>query len=82
MRDIRKISVGEGYPDSSIHYQVGKSFKLQDATYVVSKITENLEYKKFGKIAYDIYLSNENGTVLWKTISGVAVIIEDNIDFD
>jgi hypothetical protein len=81
--DIRKISVGKGYPDGAIHYQVGKNVKLQHVPYTVYEIKVNAYYRDIeGKVAYDIYLVNNEGKVLWKTIVDVPVIIEYNIDFE
>lgn len=80
--DIRKISVGTNYPDNSMHYQVGKTFKLQTVEYTVERIAVNRELKMQGKTAYDIFLSNSEGTVLWKTIVDMPVIVENNIDFE
>lgn len=81
--EIRKISVGRNYPDGAIHYQVGKSMKLQSEFYTVSEISINQYLKtNYGKIAYDIYLDNSLGKVLWKTIMDVPVIVENNIDFE
>jgi len=80
--DIRKISVGKDFPDGAIHYQVDKTIRLQGVPYIVSKISINQMYKEFGKIAYDIFLANDEGTVLWKTVYDVPTVIENNIDFD
>ena len=81
-RDIRKISVGIGFPNESMHFQVGKPFILNSKSYTVSKIALNSDYEKKGKMAYDIFLSNGDCTVLWKTVVDIPVMIEDNIDFD
>jgi len=34
-----------------------------------------------GRSVYNIYISNAEGKVLWKTIDGLPVVIENNIDF-
>jgi hypothetical protein len=80
--DIRKISVGKDFPDGSLHYQVGKSIKLNNNFYVIAAILPNKEEEAKGKSAYDIYISNSLGTVLWKTVIDVPVVIENNIDFE
>lgn len=80
--DIRKISVGKDFPDGAIHYQVGKTIRLQNKPYTVTRIALNNHYLLEGKTGYDIFLSNEEGTVLWKTVCDVPVVIENNIDFD
>lgn len=80
--DIRKISVGKDFPDGAIHYQVGKTIRLQNKPYTVTQISISLYLKNLGKIGYDIFIADECGTVLWKTICDVPVVIENNIDFD
>lgn len=80
--DIRKISVGRDFPDGAIHYQVGKPIRLQGEPYTVAKILVNKNYKLEGKTAYDIYLSNDDGTVLWKTVVDMPVLVENNINFE
>jgi uncharacterized Zn finger protein len=80
--DIRKLSVGKDYPDGAMHFQVGKDIKLQGVPYEVAKIKINEEYKEGGKIAYDVYLKNESGTVLWKTVCDLPLMVENNINFE
>jgi hypothetical protein len=80
--DIRKISVGKDYPDGAMHFQVGKEIRLQGTPYEVAKITINEEYKQEGKLAYDVYLSNSEGTVLWKTVCDLPIMVENNINFE
>lgn len=80
--DIRKLSVGRDFPDGAIHYQVGKTVNLQGTPYGVSAILLNQDLKLEGKTAYDIFLTNEEGTVLWKTVVDMPVIIENNINFE
>ena len=80
--DIRKLSVGREFPDGAIHYQVGKTVNLQGVPYGVSRISINKELKIEGKTAYDIFLTNEAGTVLWKTVIDMPVLIENNVSFE
>lgn len=80
--DIRKISVGKDYPDGAMHFQVGKDVRLQGTPYTVAKININQELKKEGKTAYDVYLSNDEGMVLWKTVCDLPIMIENNINFE
>ena len=80
--DIRKISVGRDYPNGAIHYQVGKVIKLQFIPYTVQAIRVNKELKELGKDSYDIYLSNKDGTRLWKTVTDMPVVVENNIAFE
>ena len=82
MEDIRKISVGKNYPDGAIHYQVGKQMNLQSVIYTITEILQNPDYKEEGKIAYDIFIANDSGTVLWKTVVDIPVMIENNINFE
>jgi hypothetical protein len=49
---------------------------------MVDSILKNKELQKDGIVGYDIYLSNEEGKVLWKTIQDMPVIIENNINFE
>jgi len=80
--DIRKISVGKEYPDGAIHYQVGKTIRLQNIPYIVHSILVNTDLRVLGVTAYDIFLANEEGKVLWKTIQNMPVIVENNINFE
>jgi len=82
MNDIRKISVGKDYPNSSIHFQVGKKIRLQYKEYTVHEISINEDLLKEGSYAYDIYLRDEDAVVFWKTIKDMPVVIENNINFE
>lgn len=82
MEDIRKISVGKNYPDGAIHYQVGKEMRLQGVQYTITQIVFNSKYAEEGKTAYDIFIANEYGTVLWKTVVDLPVMVENNINFE
>lgn len=80
MSVIRKISVGLGYPDNCIHYQVDKPVRMAATSANIVKIQESIENEG---VVYKIYTSVDNGgAVLWKKISGVPVIIEYLVDFD
>lgn len=80
--DVRKLSVGKDYPDGAMHYQVGKPFKMNNTEYQVTRIGINEQYKKEGKTAYDVFLSDGDGAVIWKTIVDMPVIVENNINFE
>ena len=80
--DIRKISVGKDYPNKAIHFLVSKPIELQGVAYIVSAIKKSPEYAAEGKTAYDIYLANSEGSVMWKTIHDVPVVVEYNISFE
>lgn len=79
---IRKLSVGSNYPDGSIHYTLGKEFKLNKKKYVVADICMDTQLFEIGKLAYNIYISNGTDQVLWKTICDMPVAIEYKIDFE
>jgi hypothetical protein len=76
--DIRKISVGKDFPDGAMHYQVGKPVN----SHIISRISLNKEERYKDKLAYDIFLVSEHGSVLWKTIVDMPVVVENNINFD
>ena len=82
MTDIRKISVGKDYPNGVIHYQRGKEIFLVGVPYTITDILVNEELKELGTLAYDIFIANKDGKVLWKQVIGVPVIIENNISFE
>lgn len=79
---IRKISVGKDYPDGVLHYQVGKNIKLSSAYYRITDILEHTQLEYETTRSFDIFISNQEGKVLWKTISGVPAVVEYNIDFE
>ena len=87
---IRKISVGNNYPDGALHYQV-KSFQmLKRKRYQITRILFDKElFDKVGKLSYNIYIQNVPefdaeivSEVLWKTVVGLPIVVENNIDFD
>lgn len=80
---VRKLSVGEGYPDGAIHYQVGKTVRLQGTPYEISAITKATEEEYLGKVAFHIFIKRDGeGNLYWKTICNLPVMIENNISFD
>ena len=87
---IRKISVGREYPNGAIHYQVGSVQNLKRAKYeIVSIVMDKDLLELTGELAYNIYIKNIPLTSdtpvnvqLWKTIVGVPVVVENNIDFE
>jgi len=82
MQEIRKISVGSNYPDKAMHFQVGQIRTLQGVDYTISILRRNEELYQQGKLAYDVYLENEHGTILWKTLVDMPTVIENNINFE
>ena len=81
MNSIRKISVGSGFPDKCVHYQVGRNVSGK-TDYIISHIVVDTEAFKFDKLIYNIYISGNNETLIWKAISDVPVVVEYNIDFE
>lgn len=87
---IRKISVGREYPNGSIHYQVGSFQNLKHKRYKITNIKLDKELLELcGQLAYNIYVENvptDDGELvniqLWKTIAGVPVVVENDIDLD
>lgn len=87
---IRKISVGKEYPNGSIHYQVGSIQNLKGSRYEIVSITLDKELMQVtGNLAYNIFIKDAprdssvpTSVQLWKTISGVPVVIENNIDLE
>lgn len=80
--DIRKISIGKDYPNGGMHYQVGKEIRLQGVPFIVSHFLLNEEYLQEGKKAFDVCIRNDEGTVIWKTLVDMPMVIENNVNFD
>ena len=80
---IRKISIGLGFPDNSLHFQVGKEIRLQQNPYKISSISIDKKIKEQeSRTVYNVYIQNEEGTLLWKSISGMPIVLETDITFD
>jgi hypothetical protein len=77
MNQIRKISIGTGYPDKSMHYQVGNTFELQSIPHEIVSIKEE------GPNTFSIYIKSQrtNDVVKWKSVSNHSCVIEYNIFF-
>lgn len=82
MNTIRKISVGNGHPDSMMHYQVGRVHNLGGNVYTLVKITHDTELFNKGIMGYNIYIKDDISTILWKTLINVPTVVEFNIDFE
>lgn len=81
--DIRKISIGVNYPDGVMHYQVGKKIKLQNTSFEIISIEKRDNFLGLkSSSVYDIYVSDGDGAVLWKTIEDMPVVIENNVNFE
>lgn len=74
---IRKIVVGRDPKDAMAYYvgmRAGRgeiSAILQDERHLV----------KFGKTRYLIYIENEDGTMLWKSLDEMPCILEFDLNF-
>lgn len=79
MKKIRKISIGKDFPNGSMHYLVGKTITLLDKQYTISEIL--LEKVEGEKLGYNVYVTGEEGTVLWKTIIDMPVHLENDLTF-
>lgn len=82
---IRKVSVGNGQPDSMMHYQVNKNYNINGKQFILTDIILVRSLLEIGKIAYELYVSDVMDTrvkVLWKTLIDLPMIIENNISFD
>ena len=75
---IRKISVGSDYPNGVLHYQVGKNISLLNKTFEIKQIVRELLPNGY---IFKIYIYNGIDTVLWKEISGLPVVVENDIMF-
>jgi hypothetical protein len=80
MTDIRKISVGKDYPNGAIHYQVGRPVVLVNVKYMITAILHEENSK--GEMVYNIYISNDDGSVLWKEIKDMPTVTENNVNFE
>lgn len=79
-KDIRKISIGVGFPNKAMHYQLNSEVRFKEDVYKIHSIIANNET---GKTVYDIYISDEYAKLLWKTVSGeMPIVVEYNIDFE
>lgn len=76
MYEIRKISVGVNYPSKSMHFQVGSRINFGGIDFTIQSI-------KLNDNKYDIFISNVDYSVLWKSVSiSMPVVVEYNIDFE
>jgi hypothetical protein len=74
---IRKIVVGRD-PKNGMAYYVG----MRAGSGEICAIVEDERYLvKFGKQRYLIYIENEEGTMLWKSIDEMSCILEFDLNF-
>ena len=74
---IRKIIIGTN-PKDALAYFVG--MRAGDGTVVAIELDDR-EYTKYGTKSYDIFIESEEGTMKWKRIEGMPVIIENDCRF-
>lgn len=79
MSIIRKLSVGQDFPNGCMHYQVGKQMTLMGEPHTLVSIIKEVEN---GVVGYNIYIEGIDSTVAWKRIEGMPVHIEYDITFD
>ena len=80
MSIIRKLSVGQDFPNGCMHYQVGKQMTLMGDPYTIAAIL--IEADEKGDMGYNIYLEGEQESILWKRVENMPVHIEFDITFD
>lgn len=78
---IRKISVGNGHPDYMMHFQVGKVYTINNSQFTLTEIFLEPSLLEKGVLAYNLYVSDGEVRVLWKTLVDLPMIIENNISF-
>ena len=75
---IRKIVIGRD-PKDAMAYYVG----MRAGSGKVVAITEDEAHlHRFGKKRYLIYIENEEGTMVWKSVDDMPCILEYDLRFD
>jgi len=77
---VRKISIGQNFPNGCMHYQVGS--KVLKGKYELTYISQDTSLFEKGKLAYNLYISDDQNTFLWKTLVDLPFAIEYKIDFE
>jgi hypothetical protein len=75
---IRKIIVGVN-PKDALAYVVG-NHAGNDGTIVAIEVDERT-FAKYGRKDYVIYIQNADGTMPWKEIIGMPVVVENDCKF-
>ena len=75
---IRKIVIGRD-PKDAMAYYVGMR---AGAGKVVAITEDEAHLRKFSKKRYLIYIENEEGTMVWKSIDDMPCIVEYDLKFD
>lgn len=82
MSAIRKLSVGPGYPDRALHFQVGAKVSLKGNSFTIESIEEEID-KRSGILYYKVYIRDEHGAYLWKSFNEfMPLSYEDTIPLD
>ena len=75
---IRKIVIGRD-PKDAMAYYVG----MRAGAGKVSGILQDQAWLyKYSVVRYNIYIENEEGTMLWKTVDNMPCIVEYDLKFD
>ena len=78
MELIRKIIIGQN-PKDAMAYYVGQR---AGESIIDSIVLDERCFVKYGILRYLVYIYNESeGTMLWKTIDDMPVLIEHDCDF-
>lgn len=75
---IRKISIGSGFPDKCMHYQVGRPINKHRSDVIVSEI---IPLEENGIKVYTVFVHKNNTSIFWKKVEGMPVVVENDIDF-
>lgn len=75
---IRKIVIGRD-PKDAMAYYVGMR---AGAGKVVAIIQDEKYIQKYGIIRYLIYVENDEGTMIWKSVDGMPCILEYDLKFE
>jgi|GEM_PF-2208012 hypothetical protein len=79
---IRKISVGNGHPDHMMHFQVGKLYIINNSQFTLTEILLESSLLEKGILAYNLYVTDGEVRILWKTLINIPMVIENNISFE
>ena len=78
MNLIRKIIIGQNPKDAMAYYT---GMRVGEGTVVVLEFNERA-YHKTGIVSYCIYIEQPGeGTMMWKEIQGMPVIVEYDLNF-
>tara|TARA_R110000803_G_scaffold110761_3_gene179238 strand:- start:1300 stop:1530 length:231 start_codon:yes stop_codon:yes gene_type:complete len=75
---IRKIVIGRD-PKDAMAYYIGMR---AGAGKVSAILLDEPHLHKYGSKRYIIYIENDEGTMVWKTVDGMPCIIEYDLKFE